>query len=1117
MMIRQILILFSFVAHLGLMIFIFFKSRRTTTNLLFCLFLFVLTVWIAAVFAMSLKWWAPHSWNITFAFGGMAGPVFILFFLSFIKLPLKPWYGLLGLPALVNFTGSLAGLVVLGFGQPIELQAEYGPLFPLWAITTLGYVLGVIYIVFKTYFSSDDPFKRAQLMFPMLAVLFTSLLGLVGYLVTPLLKGVRGGGFGLLHISLLSIPLSFTYSIIRYRYMDLTVALRGIFVFLIKVILLASLITLALFLLGLFPSHESFINFFLIALLVASSFFFLGRGLESMVDRAVFKTNYNYRLDIRRFGAELASLPLMGLSEISEFLSAQLKGLMGIKSVELFLMEGGNCKRTTPRETASLQCFETSLTLRKQLSDFLEHYEAVVKEELKHAEPEKYKLISVAFEELGSTLFIPLRLRGSLIGFMSLGEKASGDIYTSEDIHFLITIGGQTAVALDNARLYHDAMKRNRELSEKEMALRESEERFRLTFENAQDAIFWADADTGRLIHCNRRAEELLEMPREAIIGIHQTQLHPQDKREFYSQIFQNHIAAKGAIDIEAEIITKSGKIVPVNISSSIVHIGEMRVNQGIFRDVTERKRAEEALRESEERYRLLAENATDVIWTTDTHLNITYVSPSVSRVRGYTVEEVMNLTLGEQMTPPSLAYAVEVLAQELAIENQEKKDLSRSRTLELEFICKDGSTIWNEVKTSFIRDSVGRAIGTLGVGRDITDRKKAEKEKADLEQQLLQAQKMEAVGRLAGGIAHDFNNLLTVIKGYCDLSLMGLQEEGPLKRAIEEIHKAGDRASILTHQLLAFSRRQILELKIVNLNDILGNLNKMLRRLIGEDIELVTKLEEDLGNVRVDPGQMEQVVMNMAVNARDAMPMGGRIILETSNVEVNEVHARRQMGLKTGSYVMLVIKDTGVGIPPEVKEHIFEPFFTTKEKGKGTGLGLSMVYGIINQSGGSIGVESVSGQGTTFKIYIPRVKERDEALEVSPTRQEMPRGIETVLLVEDERAVRNLASQILKRQGYCVLEASSGEEALELYRVHQDPIHLVLTDVVMPRMSGRELTDRLLSFHPKIKILYMSGYTDDAILQHGVLEKGVNYIQKPFTMESLTRKVREVLDQEVS
>ena len=573
------------------------------------------------------------------------------------------------------------------------------------------------------------------------------------------------------------------------------------------------------------------------------------------------------------------------------------------------------------------------------------------------------------------------------------------------------------------------------------------------------------------------------------------------------------------SLTLELEYYHKDGSIVWVEQVVGFIRDGEGNVVgiHGVSRNINERKRAEEALRESEARYRLLAENANDVIWTIDMDLNITYISPSVKQARGYTVEEAMAQTLPEIYTPESLAVAIHAFEEELAIESREEKDLNRSRTLELEYKCKDGSTIWSEVKLSFFRDSSGRAIGILGVGRNITERKKAEKEKAELQQQLQQSQKMEAIGRLAGGIAHDFNNLLTVIKGYCDLALMGLREEGPLRRAIDEINKAGDRAATLTHQLLAFSRRQILELKIVDLNDILRNLNKMLRRLIGEDIELVTILGEDLGKVRVDPGQMEQVVMNLAVNARDAMPMGGRLILETSNVEVGEEYARSHVDLKVGSYVMLSIRDTGIGIAPEVREYIFEPFFTTKERGKGTGLGLSMVYGIVHQSGGFIGVESELGRGTTFKIYFPRVVERVEGLEARPVKQEMPRGSETVLVVEDDGAVRNLASQILKKQGYRVLEASSGEEALGLYGVMKEPIHLVLTDVVMPQMSGRELADHLISFHPKMKILYMSGYTDDAIVQHGVLEEGVSYIQKPFTMEGLAKRVREVLNKELS
>jgi nitrogen-specific signal transduction histidine kinase len=403
-----------------------------------------------------------------------------------------------------------------------------------------------------------------------------------------------------------------------------------------------------------------------------------------------------------------------------------------------------------------------------------------------------------------------------------------------------------------------------------------------------------------------------------------------------------------------------------------------------------------------------------------------------------------------------------------------------------------------------------------LGTGIDISERKRAEKEMAELQEQLRQSQRMEAIGQLAGGVAHDFNNLLTIIKGNSQLSLMGLKgEDSSLRRNIEEIMKATDRASGLIRQLLAFSRRQAMEMKVIDLNMLITDLGKMLRRVIGEDIELVTILAEDLGRIKADPGQIEQVILNLAVNARDAMSEGGKLIIKTQNVEIDEDYVWAHVGVTSGSYAMLSITDTGCGMTPEVKDHLFEPFFTTKEVGKGTGLGLSTVYGIVKQSRGNIWAYSEPGRGTTFKIYLPWV---DEPLKERSTRvlgEESPRGHETVLTVEDEEEVRKLAVQMLIRQGYAVFEASHGEEAMRVARDHaQEGIDLLLTDVVMPGMSGRELAEKLGSLLPKMKVLYMSGYTDDAIVHHGVLEEGVNYLPKPFTLDSLARKIREVLDQ---
>ena len=381
------------------------------------------------------------------------------------------------------------------------------------------------------------------------------------------------------------------------------------------------------------------------------------------------------------------------------------------------------------------------------------------------------------------------------------------------------------------------------------------------------------------------------------------------------------------------------------------------------------------------------------------------------------------------------------------------------------------------------------------------------------MQEQLRQAQKIEAIGRLAGGIAHDFNNLLTVIKGVCQLSLLDLHERDPLYENLKEIERSAERAADLTRQLLAFSRKQILEMEVLDLNDIVRGLDKMLHRLLGEDIDLVTVLSEGIGKVKVDPGQMEQVIINLAVNSRDAMPQGGKLTIETADVELDEEYAKRHIAVQPGRYVMLSISDTGVGMTPEVKDRLFEPFFTTKEQGKGTGLGLSTVYGIVKQSGGNIWVYSEPGQGATFKIYLPRVEEPLTEKKREEVSREIPRGGETILVVEDEETVRKLAMRLLKGQGYRVLEASDGGKAFMLCEKYKERIDLILTDVVMPGMSGRELAERLKQIHPEMKVLYMSGYTDNAIVHHGVLKEGIHFIQKPFTLESLARKVREVLD----
>ncbi|HLK56107.1 MAG TPA: response regulator [Chthonomonadaceae bacterium] len=511
-----------------------------------------------------------------------------------------------------------------------------------------------------------------------------------------------------------------------------------------------------------------------------------------------------------------------------------------------------------------------------------------------------------------------------------------------------------------------------------------------------------------------------------------------------------------------------------------------------------EMDRLNRSLVESEARFRHLAENAQDVIYRYEftPKPGFTYVSPAAVAITGYTPEEYY--------ADPDLGFKL-VYPDDRPLLEAARKETRSGQALTLRWVRKDGQVIWIEQRNISVCNAVGERIAMEGIARDVTDLK-------DLQQQLLHSQKMEAMGRLAGGIAHDFNNLLTVINGMADLALVNLKKGDPLRADLQEIHRAGERAAALTRQLLAFSRRQIMQSEALNLNAVLSDMQSMLRRLIGEDIHLKFVLGHHVGNVRADRGLIEQAIVNLVVNARDAMPNGGKITLETQALDLDAAFAAENPPLQPGAHVMLAISDTGIGMDEATRTRIFEPFFTTKEEGRGTGLGLSTVYGIVKQSGGSICVDSASGKGTSFKIYLPQVDELPQ--EPRPERPlAVVKGSETILIVEDDDALRDLARRILQSAGYTVLMAGNGEEALRRLDQHHGPVHLLLTDVIMPGMSGRDLALRLMDLQPQIKILYTSGYTDDAILQHGVLDETVSFLHKPYTVAELRRKVREMLD----
>ncbi len=641
-----------------------------------------------------------------------------------------------------------------------------------------------------------------------------------------------------------------------------------------------------------------------------------------------------------------------------------------------------------------------------------------------------------------------------------------------------------------------------------EEALRESEKRFRLLVESVKDyAIFMLDP-RGHIISWNVGAERIHGYQSEEILGQPISVFYTdRDKKLGKPEETLKTAMAEGRYEGQGWRVKKNGSRFwgEMVITELRDKAGVLRGFAKVARDITARKLAENALRESEERMRELFDSAPVGYHELDLKGHIVQVNQTELGMLGYTAKEMIG--------QPVWKFIVEEDQFHEAMMAKLAKGVLSSKALEHNFKRKDGTSFPALIEDRILKDSVGIIKGIRSTLQDITELKKAEEEMASLQEQFRQSQKMEAIGRLAGGIAHDFNNLLTIIKGYSQLSLMELTEDHPLKGSIEEISKASDRASGLTRQLLAFSRRQILEVKVLDFNALLRDLEKMLHRILGEDIELATFLSEDLARVKADPGQIEQVIMNLAVNARDAMSSGGKLTIETKNVELDQEYARSHVGSKPGHYVMISASDTGVGMPSEIKERIFEPFFTTKEKGKGTGLGLSTVYGIVKQSKGNIWVYSEPGYGTTFKIYLPQVDEPLEALKDKLSEKALVGGNETILVVEDEEEVRKLTVRILQNKGYRVLTASDGNAALLVVKRYVSPIHLMLTDVVMPGINGRELAKKMESFHPKMKVLYMSGYTENAIVHHGILDEKMDYIPKPFTVEGLTKKVREALD----
>ncbi len=689
-----------------------------------------------------------------------------------------------------------------------------------------------------------------------------------------------------------------------------------------------------------------------------------------------------------------------------------------------------------------------------------------------------------------SWLGVPLRTPTETIGVLVVQHYKDEHAYSERDLEFLASVGGQIALAIQRKQA--------------EDALRENERRFRALIENSADMLILLNP-AGVITYTSPATTRILGFETEEVMGLSVFDWVRPEHVERVAEHLAEALRNPGQPEfVQAEARGKDGawRIFEGTLTNCLGVPGVEAVVVNV-RDMTEQERAQEALRNAEGRFRTLVEQLPAITYIAEPgpEGHWEYVSPQIETLMGYSAQEWIGLasTWWNRVHPDD--------RERVAESEKEFERTGKPLRQEYRMIARDGHVLWFRDEAVLLRRDADRPPLMQGVLHDITDQKR-------LEDQLRQAQKMEAVGRLAGGVAHDFNNLLMVIQGHTSLLGERLQEGSAERRSVDQIQKSSERAAALTRQLLAFSRMQVMQPRVLDLNGVVADMGKMLRRVIGEHIELILRYDSGLGRVKADPGQIEQVLLNLVVNARDAMPSGGKLVIETCNLSIDEAAARRISSLQPGSYVVLSVSDTGVGMDPDTQSHIFEPFFTTKEQGKGTGLGLATVYGIVQQSGGHITVYTQPGQGATFRLYFPRVEEpADRGSGVRP-RPKMPKGSETILLVEDETEVRELAREALRRGGYAVLEAPDGAGALKVAEAFTGMIHLLLTDVVMPRMGGPDLAARLLEMRPGLKVLYMSGYSEFMSAGHGEIGPLTYFLQKPFSLESLGRKVREVLDE---
>jgi two-component system cell cycle sensor histidine kinase/response regulator CckA len=699
---------------------------------------------------------------------------------------------------------------------------------------------------------------------------------------------------------------------------------------------------------------------------------------------------------------------------------------------------------------------------------------------------------------LRSHLLIPLKVGGLLVGALSCSVFHEDRDWPALLIRRVELLGQLFANAM--CRMHGTALEA-KERQRAEEAARGKQLMYERLVETIDGIVWQLDIATFKFTFVSPQAERILGYPVSQWLSepdFWSRHIHEPD-RTWAAEYCLRATTEMRDHEFHYRMIAADGRIVWLHdVVTVVVENGRASQLRGIMVDITERKKVEQALRESESHFRAMFDEAPIGLAYIDATLHLSRVNHALCNFLGYSEEELTGVPFAEITHPDDID-------RDLQLAEDVFRGKIPSYQMEKRYLKKSGEIIWGLLTATIIRDRDGNIVCGLGMIENITGRK-------EVEDQLRQAQKMDALGQLAGGVAHDFNNLLTAIKGYTEITLSELPKDHSLRANLEEVIKAGDRATALTRQLLAFGRKQVRRPKIIDLSSVVDDMQKMLRRLIGENIKLVTSVESRLGKVLADPSQIEQIVVNLVVNARDAMPRGGKLMIDLATVYLDQEYARQHISVTPGRHVMLAVSDTGCGMSRAVQQRIFEPFFTTKAPGQGTGLGLPTVYGIVKQSGGHIWVYSEEGTGTKFKIYLPCVDGSDPLEDAAVALPDSPGGSETILLVEDDDSVRNMVVRILRDKGYKLLVARDGQEAATLCEQDTADFQLLLTDVIMPQMGGRELSDKLRPRRPKMKVLYISGYAHDAMMHHGVLDEGVALLEKPFTKDELLRRIREVL-----